>query len=80
MNMYTVSRGTYAGNPDVLFVEGEHGELAVFQPMQPPHMLSPNGGDEARSRPWFFTGSPFGPHIIGLAWERHGLAQARGKG
>ena len=71
---YEVTRGSDHFCPDRLDVIGEHGCLAVSCTMGPGGDLHPHSAQEARERPWFFTGSPFGPHIIGLAWERHSSA------
>lgn len=65
-----VSRGSFLGCDD-LIVEGEHGEIAVRAPIGPGGPLHPRSAAEAKARPWFFTGSPFGGQIIALAWERH---------
>lgn len=67
MSGYRVSRGRVGGNPDVLVVHGEHGEIAFMSPMQPSVALI----DYVPGRPWFYTGSPMGAHIIGAAWEAH---------
>lgn len=82
-----VQRGPCAGNPDVLTVfepsapgllGEDHGELFVFEPMQPhASRLGPRSTAEARQRPWCFTGSPFGPHLVGLLWERHAAGMAK---
>ena len=74
-----VSRGSFMGNPDYMFVTGEHGEIAWHGPIQPRGLLHPHSAEEARSRPWFFTGSPYGANIIGLAWERHAAMQEQSK-
>lgn len=75
--MYRVGRGSYRGNPDYLFVYGEHGEVAWHGSMQLDGFLRPHSAEEARSRPWFFTGSPYGANIIGLAWERHATQERK---
>lgn len=73
---YIVSRGRFSGNPDVLMVFGDHGELCVFEPMQPHNMFSLRNDEFPDDRPsWFYTGSPHGPEIIGMVWERHAQAQ-----
>lgn len=69
------------GNPDMIEVfepapKGmlgeEHDELFVWEPMQPQtSRLGPLSAAEAKQRPWYYTGSPYGPHIVGLLWERH---------
>ena len=60
----------YAG-PDRLRVTGEHGEVILDVPMHPAGPLAPENAAAARDRPWFYTMSPFGGQIVGLAWERH---------
>jgi len=30
-------------------------------------------------KPWWFTGSPFGAHIVGEAWKRHAELSAKRK-
>lgn len=67
MRPYTVSRD----DRDLLTVWGEHGDLAVMAQIHPTGRLHPRSVEEARERPWFYTGSPFGAHIIGFMWERH---------
>ena len=61
---------------DVLVVEDGHGSVVVLEKAGPSGRLHPKTAAEAKGRPWFFTGSPFGAHIVGLAWERH-AEQAR---
>jgi hypothetical protein len=55
------------GNPDMLRVYGEHGEIAFEQPMQPDAATNLVKG--GKDRPWFFTGSPYGAKIIAAAWR-----------
>jgi hypothetical protein len=74
-----VSRGSFMGNPDYMFVTGEYGELAWHGSMQSGGLLHQHSAEEARSCPWFFTGSPYGANIIGLAWERHAALQKQSK-
>ncbi|API58534.1 hypothetical protein BSL82_03765 [Tardibacter chloracetimidivorans] len=76
-DIHSVSRGSFGRHPDVLIVTGEHGELATFERMGLDSCLKPQDAAEAKAHPWFFTGSPFGPEIVGLAWERHSVRGGR---
>ena len=67
---YSVGRGSLHGFADCIEVMGEHGEIAFYARIGPGGLLHPRSSAEAL--PMYFTGSPFGPQIIGLAWERHG--------
>ena len=69
-NGFRVSRGERGGNPDVLEIEGEHGELDFWQAMQPSPRQLLQGSVQGPA--WFFTGSPFGEHMVGEAWAEHG--------
>lgn len=55
------------GSGETLTVEGEHGEMLVRCNTS---VFKPESAEAAKARPWFFTTSPFGPQIVGMAWER----------
>lgn len=65
---YSVS----GGSPDRIRVYGEVGEVALDVPVGPGGPLHPESAEAARSRRWFFSGSEFGPQLVGLAWQRQG--------
>lgn len=66
-----VGRYFTADEPDMLYVM-DGNELLVNEPMQPGRsLIGPRSAAEAKQRPWYYTGSPFGPQIVGLLWERH---------
>ena len=54
------------------FLRVERNGVDVFGEviMGPNGPLHPQSAEEARSRPWFYAGSPFGAEIVELARER----------
>jgi len=55
--------------PDVLMVE-QGDEILLDVDMGPDGILHPASAEEARERPWFYTGSPFGQEIVALHRQR----------
>lgn len=52
----------------------ENGKKVLDVSMGPNGPLNPVTAEEAKSRPWFYTGSPYGKEIMDLAWQRGALS------
>jgi hypothetical protein len=68
MTLYSVSRDSL----DRLRVF-QDGRQILDVGMGPGSPLHPESADVARTRPWFYTGSPYGKEIMDLAWQREAL-------
>lgn len=64
---YTVSRGAGDMYSDQLDIYNENGEHIFRSSMNP----TDRRVNIVFHRPWYFTGSEFGEHIIGEMWEKH---------